>query len=79
MSCVRGCCPSPAEHYKSLSYVDHGQGSYHTKDRQLGKDRDAYKRLRQNGLQPKRVDGSARVEQTANTTAQVEGRPDAHI
>ena len=72
MSCVKGCCPSPREHYKSLTFVDHGQGSYHTKDRQLSKDRDAYKRLRQNGTQPKRVDGSAKVEATANTQTQVE-------
>jgi hypothetical protein len=76
MSCVKGCCPSPAEHYKSLTFVDHGQGSYHQKDRQLTKDRDAYKRLRNQGLQPRTVDGSHRVEATAKTEAQVEGRPD---
>ena len=75
MSCVRGCCPSPREHYASLSFVDHGQGSYHKKDAQLTKDRDAYKRLRTNGLQPKRVDGSYEVEARAKTEAQVEGRP----
>lgn len=73
MTCAKGCCPSPREHYKSLRFLDVGQGSYHQKDRQLAKDRDAYKRLRQDGLQPKRVDGSHRVEAEATTKAQVEG------
>ena len=76
MSCDRGCCPSPKEHYKSLTFTYRGEGSYHQRDRQLAKDRDAYKRLRDEGLQPRSVDGSHRVEQTASTPAQVEGRPE---
>lgn len=72
MTCERGCCPSPAEHYRSLTFVNHGEGSYHVRDRQLAKDRDAYKRLRQNGLQPPRIDGSAVVEQHASTEREVE-------
>lgn len=75
MSCERGCCPSPAEHYKSLSYVDHGRGSYHTKDKILSMDRDAYARLRKNGLQPRSVNGAYDVERKAKTDAQVEWRP----
>ncbi len=75
MTCARGCCPSPREHYQSLRFLDTGQGSYHQKDRQLAKDRDAYKRLRNEGLQPRSVDGSHYVEQTASTPEQVEGRP----
>lgn len=39
------------------------------------KDMPAYKRLRRQGLQPKNIDGAARVEATAETVAQVEGRP----
>lgn len=76
MSCQRGCCPSPSEHFRSLSFVDHGVGSYHKRDESLTKDRDAYKRLRQNGLQPKGLDGSHKLEATAKTEAQVEGRPE---
>lgn len=71
-TCAAGCCPSPREHYKSLAFVDHGSGSYHTRDRELAKDRDAYKRLRQDGLQPKRVDGSHRLEALAKTSDHVE-------
>lgn len=77
-SCERGCCPSQAEHYRSLTFVDHGEGSYHKRDEQLTKDRDAYKRLRSDGLQPRNIDGSHRIEATAKTSAQVEGRPDDH-
>lgn len=75
MTCARGCCPSPAEHYKSLRFLDRGEGSYHQRDRQLTRDRDAYKRLRMEGLQPRSVDGSHKVEATASTPAEVEGRP----
>lgn len=39
------------------------------------KDMPAYKRLRQQGYQPKGIDGAARVEQSASTVAEVEGRP----
>jgi hypothetical protein len=38
----------------------------------LEKDLDAYKRLRQEGLQPKAIDGSAEVEKRAEHKWQVE-------
>jgi len=43
-----------------------------TKDRVLDKDLDAYKRMRQNGVQPKNIDGSAQVEKRAEEKWQVE-------
>lgn len=39
------------------------------------KDLPAYRRLRQQGFQPKQVDGAARLEATATTAAQIESRP----
>lgn len=42
------------------------------KDKVLEKDLDAYKRLRDEGLQPHNIDGSAKVEQLAETKFQVE-------
>lgn len=42
------------------------------KDKKLDKDLDAYKRLRQEGLQPKNIDGSAEVEKRAEYKWQVE-------
>ena len=43
-------------------------------------DMPAYKRLRRQGLQPKQIDGCHRLETTATSAAQVEGRPeDRHV
>ena len=42
------------------------------KDRILHKDLDAYKRLRMDGTQPKRIDGAAEVEQRADEKWQIE-------
>ena len=39
------------------------------------KDMPAYKRLRQQGYQPKNIDGAAKLEATASTVAEVESRP----
>jgi hypothetical protein len=36
------------------------------KERRLDKDLDAYKRIRQSGGQPTQIDGSARLEKTAD-------------
>jgi len=36
------------------------------KEKQLGKDLDAYKRIRKTGGQPMQIDGSARIEKTAD-------------
>lgn len=41
-------------------------------ERRWDKDMDAYKRLRKDGLQPKKIDGSAYVEARAKTEFQVE-------
>lgn len=41
-------------------------------ERRWDKDMDAYKRLRQDGLQPRKIDGSARIEAKAETRFQVE-------
>lgn len=43
-----------------------------SKDKKLEKDLDAYKRLRQEGLQPQAIDGSAEVEKKAEHKWQVE-------
>ena len=45
-------------------------------ERQWNVDMPAYKRLRQDGLQPRSVDGAADLEKRATTEAQVEGRVD---
>lgn len=72
MTCAKGCCPSPREHYRSLRFLDTGKGSYHQKDKELARDRDAYKRLRNEGLQPKSVNGAHKLEAIAKTPNDVE-------
>lgn len=42
------------------------------KDEQLGKDRDAYKRMRDQKLQPERLNGAAEIESKAETRLEVE-------
>lgn len=42
------------------------------KERVLDKDLDAYKRLRQDGIQPKKIDGAANVEARAQEKWQAE-------
>lgn len=43
-----------------------------SKERAWDKDMPAYKRLREDGLQPAHIDGSARLEQTANDRIEIE-------
>ncbi len=60
------------------STTSRGQKVEEINQRAKGWDKDmpAYKRLRQQGLQPRSIDGAARLESTAKTEAQVEGRVD---
>lgn len=46
--------------------------STNAKEKVLQKDLDAYRRLRQDGVQPQNIDGSARIEARANSKDQVE-------
>lgn len=72
MTCERGCCPSPREHYRSLVFNKTGQGTVHDRERKLGADLASYKRLRDNGLQPPRIDGCSVLEKHAATKTEVE-------
>lgn len=70
MACVRGCCATEKEHYASLNFS--GSSIKSQTESQFAKDREAYRRLRQNGLQPPRIDGCAVLEKHATTKAEVE-------
>jgi hypothetical protein len=77
---VEGCfgCKVLGVRMGANSTTSRGQKVEEINQRAKGWDKDmpAYKRLRQQGLQPRSVDGSARLESTAKTEAQVEGRVD---
>lgn len=78
-TCVRGCCSgetaeqAQGAHYRgvALSPPTPGVWASKRKDALLNADMGAYKRLRQNGVQPKNVNGSARLEQRATTEFEV--------
>lgn len=63
--------PDPSE-YKSIGFVGPKTRRANSKDDTLARDRDAYKRLRKDGLQPEHVGGSARLERDATMPIEVE-------
>lgn len=65
MSCVRGCCPDEATHFKNVSFISPETMNGNEKDRVLAKNRDAYYRLRHQGLHPPSIDSSAELESRA--------------
>jgi hypothetical protein len=75
MACGRGCCSSFKEHIQSLrispSVYNPNVGKQNTYDRKLSADRDAYKRMRDEGLQPATMRGSADLEARATSKYEI--------
>jgi hypothetical protein len=68
--CPRGCCETYAEHLRGVHL---GVTSEQTKAlRRDDQDMHAYKRLRQSGVQPRRIAGSAELERGADSAFEVE-------
>lgn len=73
--CTPGCFGCKLE---SVTVAPSAMGTRHpeaaraaVKDPKLDKDREAYRRLRRNGEQPRHVEGAALLEATAETSAEV--------
>lgn len=71
MACSRGCCETQREHYLSISVAPSATPSrkggadaarINAKEKEWARDMPAYKNLRKNGVQPKSIDGAARLE-----------------
>ncbi len=77
MTCGRGCCASFKEHIQGVTFASTGELSrVNAIEKQWDKDGAAYKRMRAQGLQPKDIDGCARLEAKANDTSELQiGRP----
>jgi hypothetical protein len=60
------------EDYRSIGYVGPRTRRANGKDEQLARDRDAYRRLRKDGVQPDHVGGSERIERHATLPIEVE-------
>lgn len=71
MSCPRGCCVDYRTHLKGLS-IRTGPSVKTVSEAKLANDLAAYKRLRENGLQPKGIGGSGLLEQNAEIKQEVE-------
>lgn len=74
MTCVRGCCETQADHYRgiTLSPLTESVSVQRRKERTLDADMTSYKAMRQQGLQPKNVNGSARLARDASSKYEVE-------
>lgn len=76
-----GCCASYRDHVASVSISAAAMPSRKAavadqgaRDAVLGRDMDAYKRLRADGVQPSGIDGCAHLEKHADQQVQVERR-----
>lgn len=73
---VEGCfgCKIAGVSYSSAAMPGRKAASHQINEteKRWHKDMDAYKRLRKDGLQPKKIDGSANVEAKATEKYQVE-------
>lgn len=81
MSCARGCCDTPRDHYLSIGIssaaMPSRQGARYATARskaesQLSKDLVAYKSLTESGVQPPQIDGCAELQAKAETKHEVE-------
>ena len=66
MPCSRGCCPTPRDHWLSVSFSAEATPTRRkmavdivNRDRRWDKDMPAYKTLRKQGYQPPQIDGCA--------------------
>lgn len=71
MSCPRGCCPDYRTHIKGVNIG--GFPTYTSEyEKKLTLDRDAFKRLRDDGLKPGRMSGAFVMERSAKDTREIE-------
>lgn len=72
MSCPRGCCATYREHLEGITINTSVASPRRQAERNESKDMDAYKRLVQSGVQPKKIDGAHELERLASTRHEVE-------
>lgn len=75
MPCVRGCCPTPRAHFRSVNLTSDILVGGNKADQVLRKDLDAYKRLTDDGLEPNRIDGCYEKEVRGVDRHVIEGTP----
>ena len=66
---VEGCFACRISHVRMSGVAmptRHNVSALNAKEKQWGKDMDAYKRIRRSGGQPTKIDGSDRIEKTVD-------------
>jgi|ERR1051326_283592 hypothetical protein len=71
MPCAKGCCESAVVHWRSIAFASK-LPEFNKDDSNLDRDRDAYKRLRAQGMQPRGIDDCRHLENEANDRWEVE-------
>jgi hypothetical protein len=79
VTCARGCCASPAEHYRSIRIAAAATPTRRAStvaqeatERQMVTDTAAYKRMRAEGLRPAVTKGAALLEAKATNRFEIE-------
>jgi hypothetical protein len=80
VSCGKPCgCPTYRDHLLSIAFSQAamptrkpGVVAAENRENRWSKDMPAYRRLRENGVQPRQIDGSAELEAKASTQAEIE-------
>lgn len=71
MACPRGCCPDYRTHIRGVSIGGFPTQTTHY-EKKLEMDRDAFKRLRDDGLKPGRMKGAYVMERSAKHVREIE-------
>lgn len=79
MTCPQGCCPTYRDHLLSVQVAASAMPTRKVEANRIAqtenrwdKDMAAYRRLRKDGLQPKGIDGAAKIEGNAELRHEVE-------
>lgn len=79
MTCTRGCCPTNRDHWLSVGVAPSATPTRSGRAAEINatearwtKDMDAYKAMRRQGMQPRRIDGADRLAATATDPLEIE-------
>lgn len=65
MACARGCCDTPADHFRSIGTAHRVAPEVNARDKILSEDMAAYKRLRKGGQVVAKMHGARNLERAA--------------
>jgi hypothetical protein len=72
VTCVRGCCPSQAEHFRSVVLSRGALADLNRREAKLSRDMVAYRSMVDQGLEPHTLTGAHEMQDAS--ADQIEGR-----